>query len=115
MKKSKINLLFSQFEFMEDGAPAHRAATTKRWHSDHGVELFQGWPGNSPDLNPIENLWSQMKHMQRKERATSTDGLKKIARKVWRGITPEYLQNLYQSMPRRMAAVIEAQGGHTKY
>ena len=43
------------------------------------------------------------------------DLLKKIAQKVWRGITPEYLRNLYQSMLRRMVAVIEAQGGHTKY
>ena len=47
--------------------------------------------------------------------ATSTDGLKRIACKVWRGVTPEYLDNLYQSMPRRMQAVIAAKGGHTKY
>ena len=40
---------------------------------------------------------------------------KKVARKVWRQITPEYLEKLYESMPRRMAAVIEAHGGHTKY
>ena len=100
---------------MEDGAPGHRAKTTQKWHADHGIELFQGWPGNSPDLNPIENLWSQMKHLQRNERATSAEGLKKIARKVWKAITPEYLVSLYESMPRRIAAVIEAQGGHTKY
>ena len=43
------------------------------------------------------------------------DVLNKTAQKVWRGITPVYLKNLYQSMLRRMAAVIEAQGGHTKY
>jgi hypothetical protein len=53
--------------------------------------------------------------LQRKEKATSTDGLKNIARQVWRGITQEYLENLYQSMPQRMQAVIAAQGGHTKY
>ena len=44
-----------------------------------------------------------------------TDGLKKIARKVWMGITQDYLENLYQSMPRQMQAVIAAKGGHTKY
>ena len=41
--------------------------------------------------------------------------LKKIARKVWRSITPQYLKNLYQSMPRRMQAVIDNHRGHTKY
>ena len=100
---------------MEDGAPAHRAKSTKKWHQDRGVKLFEGWPGNSPDLNPIENLWSQMKNLQRHERATSIAGLKRIAKKVWDNITPEYLQSLYESMPRRMQAVVDAQGGHTKY
>ena len=42
-------------------------------------------------------------------------GLMKIARKVWRKITPDYLKGLYESMPRRMQAVIDVQGGHTKY
>ena len=100
---------------MEDGAPAHQAVSTRKWHEDHGVKLFKGWPGNSPDLNPIENAWSQMKHLQSKERATSAAGLKKIAKKVWKGITPSYLKKLYKLMPRRMQAVIENGGGHTKY
>ena len=102
-------------QLMEDGAPAHRAKSTKEWHAEHGVELFPDWPSNSPDVNPIENLWSQMKHLQRHERATSIAGLKKIAQKVWRGITPEYLRQLYQSMPRRMQAIINARGAHTRY
>ena len=53
--------------------------------------------------------------MQKKERAKSTEGRKKIARKVWKGITPEYLNNLYEAMPRHMQAVIDAKGGHIKY
>ena len=40
---------------------------------------------------------------------------KKVACKIWRQITLEYLEKLYESMPRCMAAVIEAHGGHTKY
>ena len=41
--------------------------------------------------------------------------IKKIAQKVWRQVTPEYLESLYQSMPRRMQAVVDAQRGHTRY
>ena len=43
------------------------------------------------------------------------EGIKKLVRKVWRAVTPEYLKNIYSSMSRRMAAVIVTQGGHTKY
>ena len=56
-----------------------------------------------------------VKNMQREERGTSKEGIKKIAQKVWRQITPEYLESLYQSMPRRMQAVVDAQRGHTRY
>ena len=60
-------------------------------------------------------LASRARKRQRIEKATSKQALKKLAIKVWRTITPEYLERLYQSMPRRMAAVIAAHGGHTKY
>ena len=56
-----------------------------------------------------------MKHLQRTEQATSKQGLKKIVRRVWNAITPEYLEKLYESLPRRMAAVIASKGAHTKY
>ena len=87
---------------MEDGAPVHKAKTTKKFHADNGVKLFLGWPGNSPDLNPIKNLWGQMKHLQSRKLATSMAGLKRIARQVWKAVTPQYLEKLYESMPGRM-------------
>ena len=67
---------------------------------------------STAELNPIEleKLWSQVKHLQRSERATSMAGIIKVAKKVWRAITPECLENLYESMSRRMAAVVAAGG-----
>ncbi|KAI6658216.1 hypothetical protein LOD99_15485 [Oopsacas minuta] len=46
--------------FQQDGAPAHNAIKTQDWCKDN-VDSFceEGiWPGNSSDLNPIENLWA---------------------------------------------------------
>ena len=40
---------------------------------------------------------------------------KKVALKVWKQMTLEYLEKPYEPMPRQMAAVIEANGGPTKY
>jgi len=54
--------------------------------------------------------------MAAKRRLLAQSGFgKKIVQKVWNNITPDYLQSLYESMPRRMQAVVDAQGGHTKY
>ena len=66
-------------------------------------------------LNIIENIWSQMKHEQRREQATSMAGLKKIALKVWKNLKPDYVERLCVSLPKRMEAVILVGRGHTKY
>ena len=49
------------------------------------------------------------------DQRSSMAGILKFAKKVWRAITTEYLKNLYESMPRRMAAMIAAGVRHTKY
>ncbi len=56
----------ADFIFQQDLAPAHTAKSTKSWLNAHGVGVLD-WPANSPDLNPIENLWGIVKRKMRNE------------------------------------------------
>uniref|UniRef100_A0A9J7Y8Y0 Tc1-like transposase DDE domain-containing protein n=1 Tax=Cyprinus carpio carpio TaxID=630221 RepID=A0A9J7Y8Y0_CYPCA len=102
------------FVFQHDLAPAHSAKTTGKWFTDHGITVLN-WPANSPDLNPIENLWDIVKRKLRDARPNTLDELKAAIEASWASITPQQCHRLIASMPRRIEAVISAKGFPTKY
>ena len=103
--------------FMQDGAPCHTARSVTAWLNDQDVPVLD-WIGQSCDLNPIENLWRELKQIiVGMEAATNlTDLAKKISR-AWKilGRKKEFLAALTYSMPSRVQAVVDAEGDVTKY
>ncbi len=73
------------------------------------------WPANSPDLNPIENLWGIVKRKMRETRPNNADELKANVKETWASIPLQQCHKLITSMPRRIEAVIKAKGASTKY
>ncbi len=104
----------ADFIFQQDLAPAHTAKGTKSWFNDHGVTVLD-WPANSPDLNPVENLWGIVKRKMRDTRPNNADELKATVKETWASIPPQQCHKLITSMPRRIEAVIKAKGAPTKY
>ena len=102
--------------FMHDKAPCHTANIVKKWFSNKGIRVMS-WPGNSPDLNPIENAWNLMKNKVFKQgRNMSVGQLKETIASVWNDeMDVEYFRKLSDSMPRRIKAVLKANGHMTKY
>jgi len=102
--------------FQHDGAPCHRTKTVTQWLEQQGIEVLGPWPGSSPDLNPIENLWTFMKEQVSLKKPTSEKELIAAIKEVWTTrITPQYCETLACSMPDRIKAVLRAKGRHTKY
>ena len=75
------------------------------------------WPGNSHNLNQIENLWSPIKNNLEEDYIKNDPDLKKKVLDYWCLILnqEDYLQKILASMPRRLEAVINNGGGHAKY
>lgn len=79
--------------------------------------ITQAMKDNSPDLNPIENVWAWMKSQLRDSKATSLPQLQREITELWvlRMDNIQYLKNLVELMPRRLQAVIDGNGNLTKY
>lgn len=102
--------------FQQDGAPCHTCKSVKSWLETEDFELLQPWPGNSPDLNPIENCWTTLKMKVSEKLPTSFAHLCEAIKEVWvKEISVDYCRKLVHSMPDRIDEVLKNKGLPTKY
>ena len=98
--------------FMHDNAPPHRADITQDALELMGLSTFS-WPANSPDLNPIENLWAYMKNWIEREydiQSLTRIELREAIMKSWEAIPEELLLRLSRTMVWRLNRVLQLHG-----
>ena len=75
------------------------------------------WPGNSPDLNPIENLWAIIKRRLLEQDCSTMSQLIEAIISIWfrDDEIVKTCQKLIESIPERISQVIKNRGGHISY
>jgi len=109
----------------QDGAMIHTARDTMAWFAGNNIQVME-WPPNSTDLNPIEHCWKRLKeklhqrfpniHKMKRGPDTVRRCLAEALDVVWtQDIEGDFVESQWESMPRRVAADLEAKGRYAKY
>ncbi|KAI0998068.1 hypothetical protein K3495_g10121 [Podosphaera aphanis] len=106
---------------MQDNAPPHVAARTMEEFQERSITPID-WPPYSPDPNSTEHVWKIMKDKIEYKypdlnggKRRSSDQIRAIVKEAWDSVSTQELTDLIESMHDRCQAVIDADGGPTKY
>ena len=104
-----------EHRFMQDNDPKHTSGHANNYLTEHNINWWKT-PAESPDLNPIENLWHELKEYIRREIKPKTkEELVRGILTFWDTVTiakcTKYINHLNKVIPK----VIELEGGATGY
>ena len=104
----------SRAVFQHDNDSKLTSKTTIALLKRLGVKVMD-WTSMSPDLNTIEHLWGILKRKVEVCKVSNNCQLRDVVMEEWKSIPVATCETLVNSMPRRVKAVLDNDGGHTKY
>lgn len=106
-----ISIKNTRLVFQMDNDPKHKSKSTQNFLASNSIKVLS-WPSQSPDLNPMENVWADLKRRVELRNPKNEQELRGAIEKEWQNVNTE---NLVESMKRRLKECIDANGGHTSY
>ncbi len=98
----------------QDNDPKHTSKSTSEWLKKNKIKVLE-WPNQSPDLNPIEMLWHDLKQSFYAWKPSNVAKLKQFCKEEWAKIPPQRCERLIDSYHKRLIAVVAAKGCTTSY
>ncbi|KAK3514690.1 hypothetical protein QTP70_027774 [Hemibagrus guttatus] len=98
----------------QDNDPKHSSKSTSEWLKKNKMKTLE-WPSQSPDLNPIEMLWHDLKKVVHARKPSNVAELQQFCKDEWAKIPPQRCNRLIASYGKRLIAVVAAKGGPTSY
>ena len=99
---------------LQDGAPCHRAHSTKLSILQHAGEMIE-WPAASPDINPIENVWALIKAAVARRLPQDHNELRACIMEEWHNLDNSIVSDIALSMHDRVIELINEEGGYIHY
>ena len=103
-----------QWWYQQDNWTVHTAATTREWFHREGVDVID-WPAWSPDLNPIEELWNDLKYPVYRHHPRTVEQLEALVKAEWANTDLSFISHICLNMPRRLQLVIANEGHRIPY
>lgn len=100
--------------FQQDNDPKHRSKLAKSFMIDNGIQWWDCWPSESPDINPIEMVWNMLKRRLAKKTLKTKDDLQTALQEFWtRDLTIEYCNRFIDHLYKVVPVVIALEGRAT--
>ncbi|KAG2469811.1 TCB1 transposase, partial [Polypterus senegalus] len=113
--KSALHLRLGRwFIYQQDNDPKHTAKISKEWLQDNSLNVLE-WPSQSPDLNPIEHLWRDLKMAVQRRFPSNLIELERCCKEEWAKLAKDRCAKLVASYSKRFESVIATKGASTKF
>lgn len=103
------------WSFLQDNATIHKTKEVMDYLEKEAPFYVRDYPPLSPDMNIIEDVWSQMNSELNKYTIKNLTSLKRHLKKIWKEISLEKVRNSVDSMPKRIEQCISRKGERTSY